>query len=909
MPELPFTFDYIRLAGSLLLGLAGCHIAVQLLPAAAPLPRHWRLARTLAAGLVLGLVAWCVFITSLYGFFPYLSARVPVVPAVLSVVLCVAGAVGSATLTTYAVCGARNTLLAGSLQSSAASCALFVSMSGIAEPLVLAYNLAAVLAVMIGGTALLSLGLYSLKLAPNKQRRLLPATLMGGTLVLLNVGSLAAILPFSEWEAATATPNALALQPITVVFVSEFLAAMLLVRAGSSVDRRQAMRMTQENERLRQLTDCTFEGILVFRDGIILDANQALCRMVALDLEEMKGRHLTEVDGLRIFLGHNGTQPVECDLRDRSGLVIPVEMLSREIAFGDGVAYVTAVRDIRDRRLAEQSERDHQRVVDLQRETSELRERARLANEANRAKSTFLAMMSHEIRTPMNGVLGLAGALLNDNLSHSQQRVVSVIRESGEALLRILDDILDYSKLDAGRLTLDPIPFSPATLTHEAISIYGPKAVEKGLSISVIVDPGLPTTLQGDAGRIRQVLMNLVSNAVKFTEFGAVIIQARRVECSDDVVTVEWEVRDTGIGISTEEQTRLFGEFMQADDFITRRFGGTGLGLAISRRITEQMGGEMQAELQLGLGSVFRFKLALPQVSDATSCAPVQRDPVALLRAALLRLGRPAHLLVAEDNPTNQFVLEQLFKGFDVVLDVVGDGEAAVAAASSRTYDAVCMDMRMPKMDGLEATRIIRRLGGAAATMPVIALTANAFPSDVKACLEAGMEYFISKPIASNLLYQALERALSGSAQIIVPAPPDVADELPLEMDEDVLEVLTSALGRDTVGRMVEIFNAETEQRLARLADGTLGAADLRDEMHALKGTAATVGALRLSWLAAAEEMHLKRGLGRQLSALPDLENAFSRYMDGLARLKLVLPAEDRQPRAQAMLKSDPGPA
>jgi len=890
--EILSAHDYVRIAAAVLIGLGGCNLACQLLPTGEAAQERWLPRRPTLAGLVLGLVVWAVFLVSLDGFFPFLNAHVPATSAAISVLICLGGGLGSTAVTVYGASGVRNTLLAGSLLSSAASCALFVSMSGIAQPMVLGYNLAEVLAVMVGGTALCSLGLHGVKLAPTRLRRLIPATLVGATLPLLNLGSFAAILPFSDWEAATATPNALALQPITVVFFSEFLAVLLLVRAGSSVDRRQAMRAKQENERLRQLTDCTFEGILVYRDGIILDANRALCRMAGLSLDEIIDRELADFAGLRLLADSGGTQPVELDLQDPSGAVIPVEMLSREVSFGDGVAQVAAVRDIRERRAAEQSDRDHQRVADMQREAEELRERARIAGEANRAKSAFLAMMSHEIRTPMNAVLGLTTALLYGDLSDDQQRVVSVIRDSGEALLRILDDILDYSKLDAGRLTLEVIPFSPATLTHETISVYGSAAMAKGLSISDTTDPGIPQTLLGDAGRIRQVLMNLVSNAVKFTDTGAIVIQARCLGRQDGAASVAWEVRDTGIGIPGERKDRLFDEFVQADDSIRRRFGGSGLGLAISRRIIEQMGGEIEVDSQPGLGSVFRIRLTLQIATSPTVATAVRRDHVTALRAALQQLGRPARLLVAEDNPTNQFVLQQLLRTFNVAVDLADDGEAAVAAVAAKSYDAICMDMRMPKMDGLQATKEIRRLAGAAAATPIIALTANAFPSDVKACLDAGMTYFVPKPVASDLLFEALEGALSATGEGATPVPAITTAEDPAAtsgaVDADVLQVLTDALGRDVVLRMVEIFCVETKARLARFASGALGTADLHEEMHALKGSAATVGAKHLSVLAAAEEARLKHGIDSEMAEPPDLSAAFDGYAKGMARLNLM---------------------
>jgi PAS domain S-box-containing protein len=891
LAEILSTHDYARFAVALLAGLGGCHVACQIVPGRRAAHPCCRLARVALAGVVVGLVTCAVFLISLAGFFPYLNAHVPPLSAAISLLLCIAAAIGSIAVTAYGAGGARNFLLAGSLQSSGASCALFVSMSGVAAPLTLGYDLSEVLAVMLGGTVLCGLGLHGLTRAPTKLRRLLPATLMGAALPLLNVGSLAAILPFSEWETATATPNALALQPITVVFFSEFLAVLLLVRAGVAVDRQHALRTEQENERLRQLTESTFEGILVHRDGVVLDANSALCRMVGLPLDELKSRRLADCPGL-CFLAIDGqAQKIEFDLQDASGTVIPVETLSRTINYGDGVAQVAAVRDISERRAAEQSKRDRQRVLDLQRETEELRERARIAGEANRAKSAFLAMMSHEIRTPMNAVLGLTTVLLDNDLPDEQRRVVSTIRESGEALLRILNDILDYSKLDAGRLSFESLPFSPATLTQEAVSVHGPAAMAKGLSISASTDADIPQTLMGDPGRIRQVLMNLVSNAVKFTDAGAVIIRAHCLERYDGMASVIWEIRDSGIGIPKEKLGRLFDEFSQADNSITRRYGGTGLGLSISRRIVEQMGGQIEVESQVGLGSVFRFRLTLQVATVSVASPQERRDHAEALRATLRQLGRPARLLLAEDNPTNQFVMVQLLRNFDVTVDVAADGGAALAAVSAKAYDVVFMDMRMPKMDGLEATRAIRRLGGPAATMPIIALTANAFADDVKACLGAGMTYFVAKPVARDLLFQALENALSGAGEMAAPVRPSAPPAQPTTepaIDADAIGMLIDALGPDRVRRMVEIFCAETQARLARLANDKPDPAGLREEMHALKGAAATVGAPHLSRLAAKAEAALNNGLGDKVANLSDMTAAFNAYASGLTQFNLA---------------------
>lgn len=880
--------DLRLLLAALGLGLAGSQLTFLLLPSrqqdalrCAP--------RVMLSGLVLGATACGVFVLSLKGFFPFLRTPLPLGSSAVAVLLCAAGAVGSMAATACGGRGARDILLAGSLLASAASCALFVVISGLTAPLELAYNLSAVLGAMVGSTVLFGLGLRRVKRSSDSRGRALAAALFGVALPALNVASMASILPFSDWEVAAATPGALALQPLTVVFVSELITGLLLVRAGAVVDRQQAIRTEQENARLRQLADSTFEGILVHRAGLILDANSAFCAMVGLPLEALTGRAVT-VFAPAFAVPYGATRQVEIELCRPDGGRLPVEMLSRDLSFGDGAAQVTAVRDITERRAAERSARDRQRVAELQRETEELRERARIAGETSRAKSAFLAMMSHEIRTPMNAVLGLASALLDGNLPDEQRRVASAIRESGEALLRILNDILDLSKLDAGRLTFELVPFSPAALTQEAVSVHGPAAMAKGLNIQAETDPDLPSTLMGDAGRIRQVLMNLVSNAVKFTNTGEIAIRTRCLGRMGNAVRMMWEVRDTGIGVRPEKLGRLFDEFVQADDSITRRFGGSGLGLAISRRIVEQMGGEIQVDSRLGAGSVFRFSLTLQQTAAPVVASGGRRcDHAEALRARLRQLGRKARLLVAEDNPTNQFVLEQLLRGFDIMVDVKADGRAAVQAAAAQLYDVICMDMRMPEMDGLQATRAIRRLTGAAATVPIIALTANAYAEDVKACLDAGMTHFVAKPVEIDRLFEALVDALSAQSKTAGPIlPGGEAPAAAQVLDTHTLGMLSDALGPEVVIRMVEIFQAETEARLARFAGDTLDEARLRDEVHALKGTAGTVGAQHLSRLAAAAEARLKQANAKDLPELPALSAAFDAYMNAVMRLDLM---------------------
>ncbi|HEX6957542.1 MAG TPA: PAS-domain containing protein [Ferrovibrio sp.] len=379
------------------------------------------------------------------------------------------------------------------------------------------------------------------------------------------------------------------------------------------------------------------------------------------------------------------------------------------------------------------------------------------AQAASRAKSEFLAMMSHEIRTPMNGVLGAIGLLLNTKLSVPQSRLVTTARESAEHLLTLINDILDLSKLEAGRIDLETIDFDLTQLVESSVSMMTPRAVIKNLRLSSRQEPPLPRFLRGDPGRLRQILFNLVSNAIKFTNEGEVEITVASAAEPDGRHRIRFSVRDTGIGIAADKMERLFGRFTQADSSIARRFGGTGLGLAISKQLVELMGGRVGVESTEGEGSTFWFSVTLPEgepvkaaVAEAQAAGPATRNSL--------------RILVAEDNQVNQMVIGLMLRQLGHQVDVATNGIEACEQVQKAPYDLVLMDVQMPEMDGLQATRTIRSLPQGCADIPIIALTANAMEGDREKYLAAGMNDYIAKPIALPQLIAAMNRALGASS-------------------------------------------------------------------------------------------------------------------------------------------------
>ncbi|WP_184446284.1 ATP-binding protein [Rhodospirillum centenum] len=461
---------------------------------------------------------------------------------------------------------------------------------------------------------------------------------------------------------------------------------------------------------------------------------------------------------------------------------------------------------------------------------------------ANRAKSDFVAVMSHEVRTPLNALLGFADLLLQTPLTAEQREWVTLQREAGEALLTVVSDVLDFSKLEAGRLEVDPHPFQLARLARSTSDLVRPTAEERGLALRVAVDPRLPEVVQGDAKRVRQVLLNLLNNAVKFTERGHVALAVFPVADG----RVRFEVLDTGIGIAPEQQERLFQEFVQADRATARRYGGTGLGLAICRRLVDLMGGAIGVESAPGRGSLFWFELPLPadESSRPPPCAP---EPV--------RSVDSARILLAEDVKANQALAVALLTKAGHRVTVVANGLDAVQAVAATPFDLVLMDVRMPRLGGLEATRRIRALGGPRGAIPVVALTAEAGAREQAACLEAGMDEVLTKPLQPALLLDAIAR-LAGRAQ---------AGEVPLAISPlpivsaGTWRRLQHSVGRDELDSLVGDLVLDLPTWIGRLR-GTSDPEGLGDLAHELISVLGNFGLERAAAAAARLDSAIRGG-------------------------------------------------
>ncbi len=636
------------------------------------------------------------------------------------------------------------------------------------------------------------LSTLSLSLRPTEQHdrlsvaavRWVRATILGGAVTAMHFTAMHSAQVFAD--ASIPLPEGVIPDATLVILITSAVALLVgLTLVATRADRRLSdlsYQLVDGHARLRAVLNSMTDGVVTFdANGTIEAVNPAAERMFGVGANGLSGKCITSffpsLEHRELMppptgagSGSRASVQLETTAERASGERLVVEVVVTDIGVNDRTLFSCVVHDITGRVEGERRLRQHVRELEaaraeLQSHAEQLAEARDRAEEAARARSEFLATMSHELRTPMNGVLGMAQLLLHTSLTAEQAGRVQVLQRSGQALLRILNDVLDFSKIEAGKLRIDPEPFDLMVLVEEVRETVAAAADIVGLQLTVDVDPACPRWVVGDGGRVRQVLLNLVGNAIKFTDQGSVTIAVHPAPADDPSNgehRIALSVTDTGIGLAPETIAALFAPFTQADGSNTRKRGGTGLGLVISRRLAEMMQGTLTVESAPGTGSCFRMTIPLPPTerpAQSASTGAHSALDVTALRASVGDAPRVPHVLVAEDNSINQIVVVSLLSHLGCTVDVAADGREAVRRWSTGSYDLILMDCQMPEMDGLEATRAIREGEGVDSRIPIVALTANAMTEDRAACIAAGMDDHISNPVTEQSLVDALNFA------------------------------------------------------------------------------------------------------------------------------------------------------
>jgi len=542
---------------------------------------------------------------------------------------------------------------------------------------------------------------------------------------------------------------------------------------------RSVLRLRHAKARSEALLRGASDGIHILdQSGLILEASDAFCKMLGCAPDQVVGQNIRRWD-LHHITPARSDHPitVESTYRRTDGSTFPVEVSHYALQWDGAPMYFGAARDITERRQAEAQikalnvgleARVHQRTAELEASNASLVEARNAAESASRAKSAFIANMSHEIRTPMNGILGMAALLRREGVTPHQAQRLDRIDTAAAQLLHIINDILDLAKIEADKVSLEEMPLAPAPLLDQVVAQVSEQASAKGIQVSAqAID--LPPVLLGDSVRLKQALLNYATNAIKFTQQGSVVIRGRLQSQTEDAVCLRFEVQDTGIGIDPASVPRLFNAFEQADSSTTRRYGGTGLGLAITRKLAGLMGGEAGVDSLPDQGSTFWFTTWLkkaPALVELPSCQH-EADPSEI---ALRQAHAGARVLVVEDEPLNREVIKSLLEQAGLQVIMATDGLQALDAVPAHHPDLVLMDMQMPSMDGLEATRRLRQTA-LGQRLPIIALTANAFTEDRQLCLAAGMNDHLGKPVEPELLFECVRRWLTPGAVVAHAGP------------------------------------------------------------------------------------------------------------------------------------------